>query len=522
MNTSSLPPGVLFPGVIVGLLVTALLPPPLHPQTHPNPPFPFQPDAEAIDLLSGPAFLSTERGRSLVDEARRRISPPPGPEGEVPGMPEGLTALVTGPLFTSQVVNDFNQDVEPAILSLTLANSTIRTATTWIKQTSDPNPVAGGGRFRNQFASTTDFTTWSPGQLPIPTGYTQSADPLMDANGFNDGVKPLRMYTTGIIYQDRSCGFTPNSIGLWHSDNAGLSWSSPALVDTSTSTSIFLDKPDVAVSWWSGSRGWVYVAYLRYACSNPNNSQLVVRRSTDGGSTFGAASTVTTGNVQGAQLAVNPFNGTVYLVWVDFNLNAIRMSFASSSAASWSTPETAATGNLVGPSSAFLGNVRALTLPMVRYNWVASRLSVVWHEFESSTSSRTDIFYTARTTSGWLAKQRVNSVRTNDQFMPSLDFDNNGNQLVMFYDRAPDSRNEFYKESWACITPAGGSLGSGTLTMPLSNPDQHGNMFIGDYQDNWYWGFADTWGDRFNGAYIQQQSIFGGRSNPYVSGVSCQ
>jgi len=186
-------------------------------------------------------------------------------------------------------------------------------------------------------------------------------------------------------------------------------------------------------------------------------------------------------------------------------------SMASSSAQNWSTPETAATGNLVFPPNEFLnGNVRAATLPMARYNWVADRLSVVWHEREtSSTTSTTDVFFTARTASGWLAKKRLNSVQTHDQFMPSIDFDSDGNHMTFFYDRSGHSLNELYQPDWVRSSWTGNRIESGTVYSSYSDPDLYGNRFVGDYQDIWWWPFNDTWGDRFNGAWVKQVPVPG-------------
>jgi len=184
---------------------------------------------------------------------------------------------------------------------------------------------------------------------------------------------------------------------------------------------------------------------------------------------------------------------------------------ASSSAQNWSTPETAATGDLVFPPNEFLnGNVRAATLPMARYNWVADRLSVVWHEREtSSTTSTTDVFFTARTASGWLAKKRLNSVQTHDQFMPSIDFDSDGNHMTFFYDRSGHSLNELYQPDWVRSSWTGNRIESGTVYSSYSDPDLYGNRFVGDYQDIWWWPFNDTWGDRFNGAWVKQVPVPG-------------
>jgi hypothetical protein len=157
------------------------------------------------------------------------------------------------------------------------------------------------------------------------------------------------------------------------------------------------------------------------------------------------------------------------------------------------------------------GNVRAATLPVARYNWVANCVSVVWHEFESPVpGAHTDIYYAAKTSSGWHAKQRVNANTTNDQFQPTIDFDNSGNLMVTFYDRSQDPANKYYLESWQRIDYLGNRLDFGTVSTPLSDPNAFGDMFIGDYQSSWFWNFTDVYGSRFNAVWTQQTIPQGG------------
>lgn len=500
-------PRVLF-AVVAAVLVALLVAPVALAERPVDKPAPSA-HRQVVDLLSGPAFLSTPEGRATVeppfeyphdviyenDSETQRIS----------------AALVTGPAFTKQVSNDTNQDTETAIQSLTLSNGTVRTTTTYIKFVN----IGGFTRARNYYSTTTNFNTWSSGQLPVPTGYVQTADPLMDSNIYSSGVAPLRMYTVGIVYQATSFS-NPNAIGVWRSDNGGSSWSGPTLAATNTSGYYFLDKPDIAVSWYSGTRGYVYVAYVKIG-SVASSTQLYVARSTNGGVSFGTPALVTTGYIQGAQIAVNGSTGAVYVSWVDFSSNAIRFSSSSSAATTWSTPTTVATGNLVPPGTYLAGNVRATTLPMMRWNWVTGKLVAVWHEYEYSGASYTDVYYQSWTPAGSLGtKTRVNSAQLHDQFMPSIDFDTTGNMLVMFYDRYRDILALYYEESWSYINSGGSILANGYIGL-FSDPNKFGNKFIGDYQDNWWWTFSDTWGNRFNGVWVNQP--YTGQGDIYVTGI---
>jgi hypothetical protein len=265
------------------------------------------------------------------------------------------------------------------------------------------------------------------GQLPLPVGYSYSGDPLLAENANTYGVSPGRIYASGIIFNG-DVTETPNAIALWRSDNGGVTWTQPAIVASNSSRSYFLDKPALGVSWHSGSSGYVYVAYIKY----PIN-QLFVARSTDGGLTFGAPVAVETGNIQGPQVVISPSSGYVYAIWVDYSLNAIRLSRSADFGQTWSTPETGAMGNMT--SGNINGDVRAPTLPMARFNSVANKICIAWHELESAGSTRTDVYYTTKSPAGWQTKVRINNIQTNDQFMPALDYDLTGNLIVTFYDR---------------------------------------------------------------------------------------
>jgi hypothetical protein len=462
--------------------------------------------SDVLEHLSGPAYLSTSEGLRRATSPREDGVPPPRDEDTL----ISITAASAVNLYTRQVTNDAEQDVEPAVMAVTLANGTVRTTKTYIKGVT----IGGQLRFRNYFASTTNLTTWSHGQMPIPAGYQQTADPLMDANVFGNGVAPYRMYTVGIVYQAMPFA-TPNAIGVWRSDTGGATWTAPTLADVNTDSRYFVDKPDLATSWNSVTRGHVYIAYVKLDSLNVNNTQLLVRRSTDGGLTFGAASLVTTGRVQGAQIVVSSSTGNVYVVWADFAANQLRMASSNSAASSWSAPQTAASGPLVPLGTNLGGNVRAGTLPMLRYNGINGSLALTWHEHDFAGSPRADIYYT-RFTGTWMAKVKVNANSTNDQFMPALDYDHTGNLVITYYDRSRDFANSSYEEAWTQITPTGTPLASAQIGL-FNDPNLYGNRFIGDYQDIWFWIYPDATGDRFNAGWIRQPA--GGQGNLFLTGI---
>jgi len=281
------------------------------------------------------------------------------------------------------VTNDDNQDAEPTIIAIE-KNGTVYTTMAYIKILANSTP-------RVYYSTTTDFSSFSSGQLSLPWGYTWSADPLLDENWYSNGIAPRRIYLTGLLLDNRNKN--QSAIALWRSDNGGISWSWPTIVAEGTINAGNVDKPDVAVSWHSGSRGYVYVAYV---VINGSDSELWVKRSTDGGLTFPVARLVEIGYINGAQVVISPYSGYVYVIWTDFLMNAIRMSTSNNYGLNWTVTETPANGNMLKPVDHINGPMKAGSIPMARFNWVANKVSIIWHECATPFSSYcpdTDVFY---------------------------------------------------------------------------------------------------------------------------------
>ncbi len=381
------------------------------------------------------------------------------------------------------VTNDDNQDVEPTIIAIE-KNGTVYTTTAYFKYLDNGDP-------RLYYSTTTDFSSFSSAQLPLPWGYTWSVDPLLDENWYTNGIAPKRIYLTGLLIDYVPSYTRKSAIALWHSDNGGISWSWPTIVAEGTNTSGNVDKPDVAISWHSGSRGYVYVAYV---ILNGSNSELWIKRSTDGGLTFPVARLVEVRYINGAQVVVSPYSGNVYVIWTDFEINAIQMSTSYNYGLTWTVPETPASGNMLKPADYINGPMKAGSIPMARFNWVANKVSIVWHECATTFSSYcpdTDVYYMAKSPSGWQPKVTVNDVTTGDQFMPALDFDSTGNMIVTFYDRRDDWQNIGYHLYSARINSGGNRLEPNIRVSTFqSDPRKYpytvdGKYFIGDYQDVW-------------------------------------
>lgn len=149
------------------------------------------------------------------------------------------------------------------------------------------------------------------------------------------------------------------------------------------------------------------------------------------------------------------------------------------------------------------GGVKANTLPMMMFaapGYEGGTLALTWHEAESyQNQSRADVYFVSKTPGQpWRPKMPIHAPapRANDQFMPALDSDRNGNFLVAWYDRINDAGNIWYELYAIYVGPSGVPFSPAKqLYTPVSDPR---NYFIGDYQGLWCWTFGSV--DRFESA----------------------
>ena len=245
---------------------------------------------DEISNLSGVAYYSVLRDWGL-------LSPKSEPY-QTPQPHEGIESASIDPsvVGTVPMVNDSYEDKEPTVIAVT-KDGVDYTTTAYIKFIDESTP-------RNYFSTTTDFATFHRGQLSMPSGYERSGDPLA-LNPFTCGIASGRMYVTGVVFNIHPDPYhygLPNGIGVWRSDNGGISWSYPTISAVNNSDDQqLLDKPAIAVSWHYGTRGYVYVAYMKI--NRSQTDQLLVTRSTNGGVTFGAPVLVAEGeDIQGPQI----------------------------------------------------------------------------------------------------------------------------------------------------------------------------------------------------------------------------
>jgi hypothetical protein len=331
----------------------------------------------------------------------------------------------------------------------------------------------------------------------LPGGYNSAIDPSLDANVYSGGVSPGRIYNAGVLINGTG---VPSSVAVWYSDNQGSTWTGPTIVVTENTSPWVLDFPSVVVSPHAGTLGYVYVIYSRIQNASPPTVQLYVAKSTNGGSSFSVPSLVTSGTyLGGQQVLVAQNTGRVLPLWLDYNSGQAKMCQSGDlgDIGFWQLFETAftATYNFLGGlyPETLSGGIRAVSSLRARFNRPLNRVCMVWHEAEQPGQVLTDSYYTCKTSTGWLAKARVNDVSARDQFQPSLAFDSTGSAYVGFYDRRDDTQNHKYKLYGARLTADGQPLmGNYAISTNPNSADFFPFNFIGDYTGSWWHNASGT------------------------------
>ncbi len=375
-----------------------------------------------------------------------------------------------------------DHDVEPVAISTTVG-SQIYTATVFMRM-ENPYPQLWYTR-RYDYSG-----VLLGGPLPVSMNYHSYGDPFLAADLWG-GLYPNRIYNVGIMHNGYG---SPNSgIGLWSSDDGGLSWAGPVVVANDPSGAAFLDYPKVTVSSAWASRGTVYVIYNWLVLAPPGSVEVYVTRSTDGGLSFSPPVLVASGLSLGGQaIAVEPWTGNVIALWIDYTAQRIKMSQSADLGVSWLPEQVIFTPT--PPRSFFQGLtsdlIRIYTTLMATYNYVTMRLGMVWHEFGGGTGG--DVYFSLRETNGsWRPKVLVNDVLTNDQFLPSLAFNGAGKGLIAFYDRREDPTNVQFKLYGVAFDADGNLGGNFPMSQFSSSARNYRNNFLGDYQQTCSWEYPD-------------------------------
>jgi hypothetical protein len=457
---------------------------------------------------------------ALTPRENARPKPTGTADASVPAPASGRSApwrLATEAVIvdpTTTVANDPLGVEEPVIINLVRLGLT-HTLTTFIRRVVEQPQVAF--TVQNYWSYRDSIGTTSAGALPLPAGYTDSADPVLAHNGTTGGVAPERTYMAGLaLNRAPAPGLgpaNPTSIRVWMSVNGGSSWvSSGAEVDVIASgTARTLDKPWIAVSETGTTTGFVYVAWVRVDATSAGQNELMFRRSRNGISkphavccyppTWDAALRVTDlGRVHGPQIVIDNA-GYVYVIFVDFTTRQMRIArskfpganFPSDGSSVFFPAQTIAGYNRIGSGNStntIAGAIRVVPLPAARYNAATNEILVAWTEGETDASATVDLRLARVTADATMAvtgiplSSQIISAGVN-QFTPVIETDGTGTVMLAYYDSRGLSVSS-YQERVAKLSSTGLLL---TPVFPDTNPTPLGSPcsadFVGEYQGLW-------------------------------------
>lgn len=356
--------------------------------------------------------------------------------------------------------------------------------------------------------------TFTDGGPVLPPGQAfGGGDPLILA----DPNDPLRF-----LYIQLTYGGTPQSSMLLHeSTDGGMTFPveqardllkglmGPVQGKPLESPAFFHDKEWAS---WDGPTDTIVLAWTMFT----NTSALPVAIvSTDGGRTWGDGVNLAPANRMGGLCgtAIGP-DGTIYVVWNDWNVSCLRVSRSPDGGATWEGPFEAVgtfqapfdqqATQACGGRTALNGQIRTASIPSMAADPVTGDLYIVYnYKADKGADDDSDIGFVRSSDRGatWSAPVRINDDGTTaDQFQPWVATAGGGNLLVMFYDRRDDPSNRDI-HVYAAQSFDGGAtwLANRRLTC-RSFPPAQSSCYMGDYNQVVSDGsrYYLAWGDNRN------------------------
>ena len=283
---------------------------------------------------------------------------------------------------------------------------------------------------------------------PNYTGYSSSA------NGgalFSDrGGLPGNQSGDNVLAADRHGNFYyatlsndaagNSSVGVSKSTDGGATFSAPVDATTTANGPAFFQDKEWLVVDNSGedSDGTSYLVWTKFA---PVGEQILLARSTNGGTVWSAPVALSTvGDHQAAIPAISS-EGHLYVCWVDRGASQILIRKSTDAGLTFSNPVSGggAVQSLVQIPGTMNGNIRANSFPSIAIDQDDGQIYITYAA--QAPGDQADVFLTVSTDEGrsWSAPVRVNDdATTTDQWMPSVAVTDDGVVGVMFYDRRND------------------------------------------------------------------------------------
>jgi hypothetical protein len=375
----------------------------------------------------------------------------------------------------------------------------------------------------------TSFT--DQGALP-QNPYGDGNDPVL-ARSTRTGTIFLSTLTFDTALSSATSVVEGDHVNVFRSSDNGATFAAP--VNGSPGFVLGVDQQDkdwLTVDNFAGpGQGNAYLAWRDYSSNSASNG-IMFSRSTDDGLTWGpGGGTFIGAGGQGADVVVGP-DHAVYVFWLSFGNNHWNLLMRKSTdfGATFG-PTTTAVKNLRTPGpNGDLGLTdssgqmfRTNAFPQVAVNPASGDLYLVYND-EGNGQDRADIYFTESTDGGtkWSNPIRVNDdTTTNDQWQPAIAVTPDGKHVGIFwYDRRLDPANNLIGRFGVIGAVSGDTVnfGSNFRITDVSFPPAFAqdssliaagaSSYMGDYDmataDNDY--FYTTWGDnRLPDAFFANQ-----------------
>lgn len=290
------------------------------------------------------------------------------------------------------------------------------------------------------------------------TGYARSTDGgltftdlgTLPNSTFGDAAfqKLARDASSGAVYMTTLPLSNGQGMQLFRSTDGGITFGAPV---TATPGVTNPDTNALAVDNFSGTgNGTVYVAVRDFQSGHEG---IFLYKSTNGGMTFGSGVLIANGsitNVGGPTIAIQP-DHSVTVAWLQAGATIVTRR-STDGGLTFAAPTTVATLNTIGINDAFgltgvrqgtavASGFRSNAFPQMVANPVSGHLYAVFTDNPAGVD-KVDVFLVQSTDSGatWSPRVRVNSDATlTDQWQPTIAITPDGKHLGIFwYDRRTD------------------------------------------------------------------------------------
>jgi hypothetical protein len=334
-----------------------------------------------------------------------------------------------------------------------------------------------------------------PGYLGGPvselTGFDLAGDPVVcfdsDSNVFISGLMAKRDRNPG---NPLGFGFNlgrADGIFVAKSTDGGETFDQINILVTAMQTLIsFHDKEWMAVDMNNGN---VYVVWVVFNALL--TATVLISRSTDNGNSYSTPQVISEFRAgefgsQGSTIQVDN-DGTVHVLWIDFNQMQVRYTYSTDEGGSFSTPESIAPVEEI-PRTMDGNDYRTPTLLMSAVDLsdsdTAGSLYVTWNDYATGDADVLMI-YSRDGGSTWTEPIRVNNDTEGngiDQFFPAVAVSPQGYVHLIFYDRRDDDDNTMLHMYYALSMDGGENF---TFQANITSESFDGNNaphpFIGDY-----------------------------------------